>query len=168
MYWKFRPESPPSPVLNEEVPDALFFLIITECFFKGRSESPNRSNVSPQSTVTRYEWDFLLYADNSFNYQKEVKIPMGKNKKNHLLCIKRLESLLTVFLLQKIVRKKYFSRILSYMCHLKIILRLNIQVILLKILYNVLSLHLQIRPTPGHRPTEPAPSVLLLYPLRDR
>lgn len=25
MYWKFRPESPPSPVLNEEVPDALFF-----------------------------------------------------------------------------------------------------------------------------------------------
>lgn len=36
------------------------------------------------------------------------------------------------------------------------------------LIYNVLSLYLQIQPTPGHRPTEPAPSVLLLYPLRDR
>lgn len=122
--------------------------------------SPNRCNVSPESTVTKFELDFLLYTDISFYYQKEVNI-FGGNRK-YLLCIKRLKPFHRLSFREKCACP-------SYLCHLKTIFRLNIQVILYTSTnVNILSLFCQIQPTPGHRPTEPAPSVLLLHPLRDR
>lgn len=45
MYWKFCLEFLLFFVFNEEVLDVLFFLIIIECFFKGRFEFLNRLNV---------------------------------------------------------------------------------------------------------------------------
>lgn len=52
MYWKFRPESLPSPVVNEEVPDALFFfIIITESFFSKADPNPRTDLMFPQSLL---------------------------------------------------------------------------------------------------------------------